>query len=407
MPPEPISTLRPRPNLVPVNQFSHVAAVIDTAGGVMQIYLNGNLVASRTTSGAMVANSVPVTIGLSDPGSNFGFKGLIDEPSVYNRALSQVQIQSIVSAGSVGKVAPVVVVNVAPTPAIQGFSSGLATEVLNFTASATDPSTVDQAAGFAYSVNWGDGSPVQAIAQTAGNGSGVSLSHPFTTAGTFTVTLSATDKDNGTGSISSTVTVLAVTSANLQTVINQQGSFTFQATTDAQAQSVTTALNGLSAQATPTTLTLNLGSGSYNDTTAHPPAGTTLVINGSGGTTTIVGHSPALVVTGGNVILSNMTLVTATDCADPPGLRRQRDAAKRRHRREHHGKPGCPLDHRRHGGPGHGGQPRRQRLRRPRPRRADPQRRCRSLSRPSATPSRRTGSRSPRPMESRMRSSTP
>ena len=104
-----------------------------------------------------------------------------------------------------------------------------------------------------------------------------------------------------------------MTSASLQTVINQQGSFTFQANTDAQVQSVTTALNGLSAQTTPTTLTLNLASGSYKDTTAHPPAGATLVINGNGGTTTIVGHSPALLVTGGNVILSNMTLVTSTD----------------------------------------------------------------------------------------------
>ena len=279
----------------------------------MQLYLNGQLVASRATSGPMVANSVPLTIGLSDPGLNYGFQGLIDEPSIYGRALSQAEIQTIVNSGSKGKVPPVAVANVAPTPALSGFTTGLATQVLTYTASATDPSTLDQAAGFAYSINWGDGTPIQTVAATAGNGSGVSLSHPFTKAGTFTVTLSATDKDNGRGSISSTVTVLAVTSANLQTVINQQGSFTFQATTDAQAQSVTTALNGLSAQATPTTLTLNLGSGSYNDTTTHPPAGTTLVINGSGGTTTIVGHSPAFVVTSGNVILSNITLVTATD----------------------------------------------------------------------------------------------
>jgi hypothetical protein len=300
-------------NLVPVGQLSHVAGVINTATGVMQIYLNGQLVASRATSGSMVANSVPLTIGLSDAGLNYGFQGLIDEPSIYGRALSQAEIQTIVNSGSRGKVPPVAVANVAPTPALSGFTTGLATQVLTYTAAATDPSSLDQAAGFAYNITWGDGTPIQSVAATAGNGSGVSLSHSFTRAGTFTVTLSATDKDNGRGSISSKVTVLAVTSANLQTVINQQGSFTFQATTDAQAQSVTTALNGLSAQATPTTLTLNLGSGSYSDTTANPPAGTTLVINGSGGTTTIVGHSPALVVTTGNVILSNMTLVTSTD----------------------------------------------------------------------------------------------
>jgi len=35
-----------------------------------------------------------------------GFYGLIDEPSVYNRALSQAEIQSIVNAGSAGKRVP-------------------------------------------------------------------------------------------------------------------------------------------------------------------------------------------------------------------------------------------------------------------------------------------------------------
>ncbi len=157
-------------NLVPVNQFSHVAAVIDTAGGVMQIYLNGNLVASRTTSGAMVANSVPVTIGLSDPtSSNFGFKGLIDEPSGVVQATGLEPSPDPVhrqfwQRGQ--KVAPVAVVNVAPTRAMCNPAAsqqpGLATQVLTYTTccSATDPSsTVDQAAGFAYSINWGDGSP--------------------------------------------------------------------------------------------------------------------------------------------------------------------------------------------------------------------------------------------------------
>ena len=224
--------LETAPNLVPVNQFSHVAGVINTVTGVMQIYLNGNEVASGASAGPMVANSVPVTIGLSDPGLNYGFKGLIDEPSVYNQPLSQAQIQSIVNEGSTGKTPPVAVANVAPTPALSGFTTGLATQVLGYTAAATDPSPVDQAAGFGYTINWGDGSSIQTVAATAGNGSGVSLSHPFTKAGTYTVTLSATDKDNGRGSISSRVTILALTTANLQTVINQQGSFTFQATTD-------------------------------------------------------------------------------------------------------------------------------------------------------------------------------
>jgi hypothetical protein len=51
-----------------------------------------------------VANTLPLTIGLSD---KHGFYGLIDEPAVYNRALSQAEIQSIVNAGSAGKRVPV------------------------------------------------------------------------------------------------------------------------------------------------------------------------------------------------------------------------------------------------------------------------------------------------------------
>ena len=42
-----------------------------------------------------------------------------------------------------------------------------------------------------------------------------------------------------------------------------------------------TAVNGLAAQTTPVTLTMNLGSGTYTDPTASPKAGITLVISGS------------------------------------------------------------------------------------------------------------------------------
>jgi Ca2+-binding RTX toxin-like protein len=109
------------------------------------------------------------------------------------------------------------------------------------------------------------------------------------------------------------VGVADVTSANLQTLLNQQGSATFQVASDAEAQEVVAAVNGLAAQATPVTITLNLGSANYTDLTPSPKANITLEIIGSGGTTTIVGHSAALRVKGsGNVIVSNLTLVTGT-----------------------------------------------------------------------------------------------
>ena len=91
-------------NLVPIGQFSHVAGVIDTAAGIMVIYVNGQMVASRAAGGPMVPNTQPLTIGRAD---GLGFQGVIDEPAVYNRALSQGQIQAIVNAGCVGKRVPV------------------------------------------------------------------------------------------------------------------------------------------------------------------------------------------------------------------------------------------------------------------------------------------------------------
>ena len=96
-------------------------------------------------------------------------------------------------------------------------------------------------------------------------------------------------------------------------MINQQGSLTFQETSDPLAQTLVSAVNDLVAQTTPVTITMNLGSANYTDLPLSPKAGITLVISGGGGPTTIVGHSPALQVSGGNVIVSDLTLVTDTN----------------------------------------------------------------------------------------------
>jgi hypothetical protein len=90
-------------NLVPAGQFSHVAATINTGAGVMNImniYVNGQLVASQPTAGPLVADTVPLTIGNSDSES-YGFQGLIDEATIYNRALSAPEIGSVSPCGSV------------------------------------------------------------------------------------------------------------------------------------------------------------------------------------------------------------------------------------------------------------------------------------------------------------------
>jgi alpha-L-arabinofuranosidase len=77
-----------------------------------------------------------------------------------------------------------------------------------FSPGATDSSSSTQQAGFTYTFNWGDGTPsnpdFQTIPASAGNGSGLTVSHIFPSAGTFTVSLTATDAN---GSVSVPVTV--------------------------------------------------------------------------------------------------------------------------------------------------------------------------------------------------------
>ena len=88
-----------------------------------------------------------------------------------------------------------------------------------------------------------------------------------------------------------------------------------QAATPADASAAIAAVTGLTPPATPISIQVNLGSGSFTDIIPpqdQVPQNVTLVLNGTGGTT-LFGHSPALTVSGGNVIVENVTLTTATD----------------------------------------------------------------------------------------------
>jgi concanavalin A-like lectin/glucanase superfamily protein/Big-like domain-containing protein len=99
------------PGLVPSNQWSHVAVTFDQASGSAVLYLNGTNVVLRNLGSIVPETALPLNIGLrpvtsSDGGAGSRFAGKIDELSVYNRALSQSEIQSIYQAGSAGKCPP-------------------------------------------------------------------------------------------------------------------------------------------------------------------------------------------------------------------------------------------------------------------------------------------------------------
>jgi hypothetical protein len=116
--------------------------------------------------------------------------------------------------------------------------------------------------------------------------------------------LSATGTDLASGDTSEY-------SADLE--VSASGTVTAQAATPPDADSFVAAVNALPVQASPVTVVLNLGSGTYTDLAPTPPAGVTLVINGNGTTTVIEGHSPALTVSSGSVVISGVTFTTTTD----------------------------------------------------------------------------------------------
>jgi hypothetical protein len=81
-----------------------IAATFD--GFTQRLYVDGKLEAAGTNTNAVWADNHHVCIGgFCDPGGNsfLTFGGLIDEVEIFNRALTQAEIQSIYYAGSAGK----------------------------------------------------------------------------------------------------------------------------------------------------------------------------------------------------------------------------------------------------------------------------------------------------------------
>ena len=96
---------------LPLNTWTHLAGTFD--GSTYQFYINGTL--AGTHAGTLGSpNSASLLIGAS--GTCSGFVGLIDEVELFNRALTQAEIQSIVDAGSAGKCKPEATATPTPNP---------------------------------------------------------------------------------------------------------------------------------------------------------------------------------------------------------------------------------------------------------------------------------------------------
>lgn len=80
---------------IPTSTFTHLAGTYD--GSTMKFFINGDLVASNSYSGAIATSGQPLQIGRL-PGGNY-FNGAIDEVAVYGSALSESRIQAHYIAG--------------------------------------------------------------------------------------------------------------------------------------------------------------------------------------------------------------------------------------------------------------------------------------------------------------------
>lgn len=86
-----------------VGEWVHVAMTYDHITGANKLYINAQVVASRTQPGGTTASDTNVLIGREDSSLPRNFDGLIDEVEIFNRALTQEEIRGIFAAGRMGK----------------------------------------------------------------------------------------------------------------------------------------------------------------------------------------------------------------------------------------------------------------------------------------------------------------
>ncbi len=93
------------------NTFAHVAVTYDKITGLGRIFVNGSIVGEAVLGVFTPQTGHNMCLGYRLPGAPFGvanFLGIIDEFTLYNRALGTLQIQRIFAGGAAGKCATVI-----------------------------------------------------------------------------------------------------------------------------------------------------------------------------------------------------------------------------------------------------------------------------------------------------------
>ncbi len=144
--------------------------------------------------GTVTAGTIVAEPGNSSVFDVLGTHTYIDGPASYTASIGVVNVGGSTVQGTT----IVNVQNVAPTVSLSGPSAALVNRAITLSVGASDPSGPDQSAGFAYSIDWGDGTS-DAIAVAPNNIGPYSLTHTYSAVGNYPVVVTATDKDQGVG----------------------------------------------------------------------------------------------------------------------------------------------------------------------------------------------------------------
>jgi hypothetical protein len=90
------------PGIVQPGIFQFVALTYDKQSGMANLYYNGSVVASQNLGNFTPQTSSDLLLGERIDDGNVHYQGLLDEVSLYNRALSAVEIQKIYASAPSG-----------------------------------------------------------------------------------------------------------------------------------------------------------------------------------------------------------------------------------------------------------------------------------------------------------------
>jgi LPXTG-motif cell wall-anchored protein len=173
--------------------------IVADAGGPYAVAEGGSLTldGSGSTAGATFAWDLNADGDFSDatgPAPTLSWAqlealGIDDGPSAHTISLTvTLGVQEATDTADLD------VTNMAPDTVVTGVLTATAGVPFTIKVGADDPSSADMAALFEYTVDWGDGSPIVSVTGPADP----PVEHTYAAAGTYTASLTATDKDAGT-----------------------------------------------------------------------------------------------------------------------------------------------------------------------------------------------------------------